>query len=478
MPYFVFGIFSTSVLACSSTAWYSTDRIGCFVQFLGETDMPKLVFDYGRFCVGLSMAVAIGFSALTTTHGAENKGDAMSYGEVRDFLAKHTKLVELSDVSGARVAVAPGWQGRVMTSTCGGLEGASFGFVNRAFVEAGKLDLHMNNPGAEERMWLCPEGGPFSLWFKPGDKQVMANWFTPPAINETAWKVTSEPQGSTLRMTSHMEFRNTADTPFTLDAVRDVRLLGRDDFSKLFGDSAAALIGRSGVKVVGYETGNQITNRGPAFSKEKGLVSIWMLGMMNAGPETVILVPYRSGSESELGPVVKSDYFGSIPADRLIVTPEVVLFRADGHLRSKIGTSQRRARNVLGSIDFKNNVLTIVHFTMPDDPTQHNYMNNMWGVPQAKPYVGDVANAYNDGPNDLGQQMGAFYEIESVSPALVLKTDETLVHRHRTIHIQADPMTLHKLAKDILGVDLDAVRKAMFGVVWGIDEDKPQSIEK
>ena len=54
---------------------------------------------------------------------------------------------------------------------------------------------------------------------------------------------------------------------------------------------------------------------------------------------------------------------------------------------------------------------------MPDDPTKHDYMNNMWEVPQAKPYVGDVANAYNDGPNDLGKQMGAFYEIESVSPA-------------------------------------------------------------
>ena len=145
--------------------------------------------------------------------------------------------------------------------------------------------------------------------------------------------------------------------------------------------------------------------------------------------------------------MVKSDYFGAVPADRLKVTPEAVLFRADSNFRSKIGTSQRRARNVLGSIDFQAGVLTLVHFTMPDDPARQDYMNNMWGVPQAKPYTGDVANAYNDGPNDLGQQMGAFYEIESVSPAPKLKTGESLVHRHRTIHIQADPQTLHGLAK-------------------------------
>ncbi len=348
-----------------------------------------------------------------------------------------------------------------MTSTCGGLEGPSFGFVNRDYIEAGKTDAHFNNLGAEERLWLCPEGGPFSLWFKPGAKQVMQNWFTPPALNEGAWKVVSRPDDPRVRMAVHMKFQNASATPFELDVSRDVRLLGTDDFRTLFGASAAAAIGKPGVKTVGYETANQITNRGPAFAKKKGLVSIWILGMMNAGPQTVILVPYKPGAAAELGPVVKSDYFGAVPADRLKVTPEAVLFRADGKFRSKIGTSQRRARNVLGAIDFQEGVLTLVHFTMPDDPARQDYMNNMWGVPQAKPYTGDVANAYNDGPNDLGRQMGAFYEIESVSPALRLKTGGSLLHRHRTVHIQADAETLRELAKEILGVDLDAVRQAM-----------------
>ena len=136
-------------------------------------------------------------------------------------------------------------------------------------------------------------------------------------------------------MARHMEFQNASATAFSLDVTRDVRLLGADDLRKLFGVSAAAMIDRPGVKIVAYETVNQVSNCGPAFSKEKGLVSIWILGMMNAVPQTVIIVPYKSGSEALLGSVVQSDYFGAIPPDRLKVTPEAVLFRADGRRHSR-----------------------------------------------------------------------------------------------------------------------------------------------
>ena len=413
-----------------------------------------------RFTVHAGYVLAIITTMLGTTTAADTKGRFMSYGESRDFLAKHTRLIELTNDAGARVAIAPQWQGRVMTSTCDGLEGTSFGFVNRDFIAAGQPDPRFNNHGAEDRLWLCPEAGQFSLWFKPGAKQVLENWYTPAALNEGAWRVLSQPDDPVVRMTASMKFKNTSATPFVLDVTRDVRLLGAEDLCKLFGDDAAKLLGQAGVKTVAYETANRITNRGPDFSKETGLVSIWILGMMNASPRTVVLVPYNAGIETQLGPVVES-YFGALPADRLQVEPEAVLFRADGNFRSKIGISQRRARNVLGSIDFQEGVLTLVHFTMPDDPAEHDYLNNAWEMPQAQPYVGDVANAYNDGPNDLGSQLGAFYEIESVSPASVLKTGESLVHCHRTVHVKADAETLHQLAEETLGVDLRTVYKSM-----------------
>ncbi len=388
----------------------------------------------------------------------------MSYREVRDFLLRHTSVVELDDGEGALVALCPEWQGRVMTSTCGGENGPSFGFVNRAFIEANRPDPRFNNYGGEDRMWFSPEGGPFSLWFAPGAEQTLDNWYTPAALNEGEFPLTVGPGDTSHRLAQRMQLRNASATPFDLDVARDVRLLALRDLEELFGRSTVATMASEGVKRVGYETVNTITNRGAPMTREKGLVSIWILGMLNAAPSTVAIVPYKPGDESELGPPVKSDYFGPVPPERLKILPEAILLLADGKYRAKIGTSQRRAREVLGSIDFEMGTLTLVHFSMPDDPASHPYMNNMWGIPQAEPYVGDVANSYNDGPPEPGREgLGAFYEIESLSPAAALATGESLAHRHRTVHLQADMATLAEVAKDVLGVELGRVREEMLG---------------
>lgn len=413
-----------------------------------------------RVLIGAAVAVT---AVVGSAHGADSKGKSMSYGEAREFLAKHTKLIELTNESGARVAIAPEWQGRVMTSTCAGLDGPSFGFICNDFITAGKLNPHFNNYGGEERLWLAPEGGQFSLWFKPGAAQNLTNWYTPPALNEGAWPVSSPAGAPSVRMSAAMKLQNASATEFQLAVTRDVRLLGPAELNDLLGASAAAMLQAPGVKMVAYQTVNQVTNRGSALTQAKGLVSIWLLSMLNAGPRTVTIVPYKPGGEAELGPVVRSDYFGQVPPERLKVTPQAVLFNADANCRSKIGTSQRRARNVLGSIDFENGVLTLAKFSMPSDPTKHPYLNSVWQVPQAEPFRGDVVNSYNDGPNDTGSQLGKFYELESVSPAKELKTGESLEHRSSLLHIQGDMKTLGKIAREVLGVELDAVRKEMPG---------------
>jgi hypothetical protein len=409
-----------------------------------------------RTVLTAGVAVLIGVTSLT----AGDKGGPMTYGEAKDFLKKYTKVIELNDGSGGVAVVTPEYQGRVMTSSCDGDKGASFGFINFKHIESGKVDKHFNNYGGEERLWLSPEGGPFSLWFKPGVKeQTLADWYTPPAFNEGGWKVTKEKDE--VEMTVPMKFSNASATDFWLDVTRSVRMLKEKDLVDLFGKDAVAKMTAKGVKRVAYETGNQIKNTGPAMSKDKGLVSMWILGMITSGPETVIVVPYKAGSEADLGYVVKGDYFGAVPPERLKVTPEAVLFRADAKFRSKIGIPQKRAKNVLGSIDYKNNVLTIVSLNMPADPTKELYMSNAWVLPQPAPYAGDVVNCYNDGPQGDKPGFGDFYEIESLSPAKELKTGESLKHLHRTIHIQADPAVLAPLAKEILGVEWDAVRKEM-----------------
>ena len=61
-----------------------------------------------------------------------------NFGDDSAFLKKHTELIVLSDIAGlAKVALAPAWQGRVMTSTAGGDAGQSFGWINRELIASG-----------------------------------------------------------------------------------------------------------------------------------------------------------------------------------------------------------------------------------------------------------------------------------------------------------------------------------------------------
>lgn len=413
-----------------------------------------------RSLTGLMLASTVVPSAGARAEDAATQPP--TYRQVRQFLSKHTKVVELTNDAKGRLIVCPEYQGRVMTSTLDGEDGMSFGFICHEFIKKGKNDPHFNNYGGEERMWISPEGGQFSLWFKPAVKtQKLEDWYTPKDLNEGPWQVVSAKGDPCVRMKRKMKLQNTSGTKFDVVVSRDVRILSSRDVARLFGSKVAEMLKGRDVKSVAFETVNRITNKGEPWTKQGGLISVWMLGMFNSSPKNVAIVPYRSGDEAELGPAVRADYFGKLGPDRLKVLPEVILFRADGNYRSKLGTSKRRAVDVLGSIDFENKVLTLVKFSMPEDAANQPYMNNIWGNPLEKPYDGDVINTYNDGPSELGTQMGKFYELETLSPSRALKTGESLTHYNRTVHIQADMKTLNEIAKKALGVDLERVRKPM-----------------
>ena len=293
---------------------------------------------------------------------------AMTYGEARSFLTEHTDVVELVNESGARAAVCPEWQGRVMTTTDAGDDGPSFGFVFQSYIESGVVDPHFNNYGGEDRFWLSPEGGDFSLWFAPDVEQTLDDWYTPPGFNEGPFEPMRTPSASQCAMRRRMQLTNTAGTKFKLVVTRTIRLLEDKDLTEYFGEKAAGLMTGEDASLVGYESINEIANAGPAMKKEDGLLSVWILGMYNPGEQCVVMLPYKKGPESELGPIVKSDYFGEVPSDRLKITPDAVLLLADTQWRSKIGVSQRRAAPIVGSIDFQQGILTLVTYNMPDEP--------------------------------------------------------------------------------------------------------------
>jgi hypothetical protein len=391
---------------------------------------------------------------MSTTASLTHRAGAASFGDDAAFLKSHTDLIVLSDKKGlAKVAVAPAWQGRVMTSTAGADAGPSFGWVNRELIASGKLLPHMNAFGGEDRFWMGPEGGQFSIFFAKGAKFEYADWFTPAVFDTLPFKVVSQSQDLAV-FGSEFTLTNYSGTIFEVAVHREVRLLDTAAAWRKLGVKPSA-----DVNLVAYETDNKIYNAGKKpWTKDTGLLSIWILGMFTPSPSTTIVVPIKGGSESALGVKVTSDYFGQVPPDRLVVKDDVIFFSADGKYRSKIGINPKRSKGVSGSYDADNKVLTVVQYNVPASVT--DYVNSLWKL-QDNPYGGDVANCYNDGPPAPGAKpMGPFFELESSSPAAALAPGKSLWHLHRTIHLGGPESALDSVARATLGVSLAEIKAA------------------
>lgn len=390
--------------------------------------------------------------ALMTMTTIPHVAAGATFGDDIAFLKKHTPdLIVLSDKAGrAKVALAPAWQGRVMTSTIDGDAGPSFGWINRELIAAGKIQPHMNAFGGEDRFWMGPEGGQFSIFFAKGKKFVFDDWQVPAIFDTESFKVVGRADNKAV-FGAEFSLTNYSGTVFHVGVERDVTLLAPRAVWKNLGVKAA-----KDVKVVAYVSNNVITNKGrEAWKKETGLLSVWILGMFNPSPSTTVVVPIKAGSEADLGVKVTSDYFGQIPPDRLVVRDDVVFLRADGQYRSKIGVSPKRSKAILGSYAADSKVLTIVQFNQPEGVT--DYVNSLWKL-QDDPFAGDAANSYNDGPPAPGAKpMGPFYELESSSPAAALAPGESLTHTHRTIHLTGPEAALDEIARATLGVSLEVI---------------------
>ena len=158
------------------------------------------------------------------------------------FMQKHTPVVLLKDGNSA-VAVAPDYQGRVMTSTFDYKSGPSFGWINRPVIEQGflsdeekqgKLEEHIYIFGGEERFWLGPEGGQYALFFEFGAKFGFSGWLTPPVIDTEAFKLISQSERS-VTFKHQTELVNYSGTQFKVGIDRRVSLLDTQQIEKLLG---------------------------------------------------------------------------------------------------------------------------------------------------------------------------------------------------------------------------------------------------
>ncbi|MFP4053360.1 MAG: DUF6786 family protein [Phycisphaerae bacterium] len=375
-----------------------------------------------------------------------------NYAQDRDFLRKHTELIELAGDDGSAVLVTPAWQGRAMTSTLDGDQGKSFGWLNAEFIASGEEDPTFNNYGGEDRFWLGPEAGQFGLWFDQGEPFDLAHWKTPQGFNRGAFEVVGR-DGSGVEMAADFEVTNYSGTTFPCNVKRRIGLLGSAAAADLLGATLPA-----GVSMVGFESSNTLTNAGDSpWTPAAGLLSIWILGQFKPLPRGKVIVPFVEGDEGVLGRKVTTDYFGELPPERGRFTDGHFLFTCDGQFRSKIGVSPARAKDRLGSYDPDAKVLTVVQFSLPEDPAGRKWVNSLWEM-QDEPFAGDVINSYNDGEEKPGAgQLGPFYEIETSSPAADLAPGASIVHAHRTFHFSGHEDGLRALAAGVLGFDITAI---------------------
>jgi len=407
----------------------------------------NVISTYTRLLIGLFICFSCG-QQRQTNEDAQGYPPG-SFGYDVDFLSNHENTIVLtSRDQKSQVLLCGAYQGRVMTSTADGMEGKSYGWLNYELISSGETGEHINAYGGEDRFWLGPEGGQFSIFFKPGTSFVYEDWKTPAPIDTEPFDLVSAGE-STALFTRTFSLVNYSGFQFDLRIDREITLADRSAVTALLGIALPKDIG-----LVAFESRNIMTNVGDqAWDRESGALSIWILGMFNPSPNTTIVIPYRQGDASALGPIVNDSYFGKVPPERLLIREGIIYFSADGQYRSKIGLSPRRAMSVAGSYDADNQVLTIVHIDAPQQDWE--YVNSMWEL-QENPFRGDVINSYNDGPVD-GAAMGPFYELESSSPAAFLNPGSSMKQVHRTIHFTGPRESLDQISLSVLGVPLDEI---------------------
>lgn len=374
-----------------------------------------------------------------------------TFGQDLEFLKRHVHTIVLSNDEGAQLVVVPAYQGRTMTSTSQGSSGTSYGYINYDAISSDALDPQINLYGGEDRMWISPEGGQYSVFFDPDVEMVYANWRTPACLDTEPFELVSQNSNSAT-FSRHATLTNWSKFKFNVEMKRAVVLLDRKAASRHLGVSLEDL------KLVAHESHNTLTNQGEAkWQPVTGLIGIWVLCMNKPSPNATLLVPFKRGPASSMGQIVNADYFGKLDESRLQVDEAagLIYFLGDGKMRSKLGLTFNRVQPYLGSWDKERGVLSVVQFNRPN-AVPNGYNNNLWQI-QDEPYEGDVINGYNDGPNESGGQLGGFFELETISPALALGPNESFTHVHRTIRMEGDRDKLSDVARNVFGVTLDKI---------------------
>ena len=324
----------------------------------------------------------------------------MSYHDALDYLAQKTTVIELYDQFGGRVAVSPEWNGRVLTSTCDGLDGDSFGCVN---VQAIDID-RFEDFGGEDLWTISPLVHSFGIENIKEHKAV-------------------------LQRTLQMNDANGAHVEFHLS--RSISLLSRQKIGDLFGDAVADALELEDVSAVGFRSENTVR------SQEKAHIASRQRGMFNASPHTFVIVSTPPDDFASEPFPAEIDYLGGSPHGRIRHLPQTLLIRADGHGQCQTTIPFSVAPPIFGAVELRFGTLTLWAFDLPDNSEE------------------DVVRIYNSGrPHTNELDWSEYYEMNCFSAAQRLRPEDSLTYRQYTIHINADNDTLDHLIRQIFDVSL------------------------
>ena len=328
----------------------------------------------------------------------------MSYHDALNYLAQKTSVIELYNQWGGRVAVCPDWNGRILTSTCDGLDGNSFGFVNVQAIDNEQFEKF----GGEDQWTISPLIHPFTV---DNVKE-----------NKTALQ-------QTLSMT------DANGVPVDVHLSRSISLLSRQAIGSWFGDAVAEALEQADVSVVSFRTENIVR------SQQKAHIASRQRGMFNASPHTTVIVPTVPEGFAPKPIPVEIDYLGRSPHGRIRHLPQTLLFRADGQGRCRITIPFSSAPPIIGAVELRQGVLTLWTFDLPNGSEE------------------DIIRIYNPGRSHGNElDWATYHEINCFSSAQELLPENSLTYCQCTLHLNADNKVLDDLVQQIFDVSLEAIR--------------------
>ena len=155
---------------------------------------------------------------------AQPEAKAQTYGEAKEYLSRHTTVIELSNKDGVRVAICPAWQGRVMTSTCSGPDGPSFGFVHREYIDAAKRICISTIMAAKTVFGYRRKAARSACGSRLGQsrRSILGSRRRQSMRRRSKWRRVAN--ASKCRLAQRMKLRNAAATEFDLAVTREIRV--------------------------------------------------------------------------------------------------------------------------------------------------------------------------------------------------------------------------------------------------------------